>query len=99
MPLRLSLTNNSRQEPKGGPGIRQTRRRLIIFGKYSMVRHSFYPGANHANPGGDLDLFPSPAAAETAVRWIPRGDWGCASDPSGRSVSIHNASYDASAEK
>ncbi|KAH8107028.1 glutamine-hydrolyzing asparagine synthase [Cristinia sonorae] len=41
-------------------------------------------------------LFPSKAAAETAVRWIPRGDWGCASDPSGRSVSIHNAAYDGS---
>jgi len=39
--------------------------------------------------------FPSAAAAETAVRWIPRGDWGCAADPSGRSVSIHNAAYDA----
>ncbi|EKM82751.1 hypothetical protein AGABI1DRAFT_68665 [Agaricus bisporus var. burnettii JB137-S8] len=38
-------------------------------------------------------LFPSKAAAETAVRWIPRGDWGCSSDPSGRSVSIHNAAY------
>ncbi|KAF9005574.1 asparagine synthase-domain-containing protein [Cyathus striatus] len=38
-------------------------------------------------------LFPSEAAASTAVRWIPRGDWGCASDPSGRSVSIHNAAY------
>ncbi|TFK76529.1 asparagine synthase [Pluteus cervinus] len=39
-------------------------------------------------------LFPGKAAGETAVRWIPRGDWGCASDPSGRSVSIHNAAYD-----
>ncbi|KAF5365572.1 hypothetical protein D9758_003222 [Tetrapyrgos nigripes] len=38
-------------------------------------------------------LFPSEAAAGTAIRWIPRGDWGCASDPSGRSVSIHNAAY------
>ncbi|CAE6459731.1 unnamed protein product [Rhizoctonia solani] len=38
-------------------------------------------------------LFPSKAAASTAVRWIPRGDWGCAADPSGRSVSIHNAAY------
>lgn len=38
-------------------------------------------------------LFPSNAAAKTAVRWIPRGDWGCSSDPSGRSVSIHNAAY------
>ena len=27
-------------------------------------------------------------------RWIPRGDWGCSSDPSGRSVSIHNAAYE-----
>lgn len=38
--------------------------------------------------------FPHEAAARTAVRWIPRGDWGCASDPSGRSVSIHNAAYE-----
>ena len=41
-----------------------------------------------------LGLFPSKAAAKTAVRWIPRGDWGCSSDPSGRSVSIHNAAYE-----
>ncbi|KAJ4480665.1 asparagine synthase-domain-containing protein [Lentinula edodes] len=39
-------------------------------------------------------LFPSEAAASTAIRWIPRGDWGCASDPSGRSVSIHSAAYE-----
>ncbi len=38
-------------------------------------------------------MFPSETAAETAVRWIPRGDWGCAADPSGRSVAIHNAAY------
>ncbi|KAF8509274.1 glutamine-hydrolyzing asparagine synthase [Gautieria morchelliformis] len=38
-------------------------------------------------------LYPSETAASTAVRWIPRGDWGCASDPSGRSVSIHQAAY------
>jgi len=24
--------------------------------------------------------FPSEAAASTAVRWIPRADWGCAAD-------------------
>ncbi|KAH9951912.1 glutamine-hydrolyzing asparagine synthase [Amylocystis lapponica] len=40
-------------------------------------------------------LFPLEAAAKTAVRWIPRGDWGCASDPSGRSVTIHTAAYEA----
>lgn len=40
-------------------------------------------------------LYPSETAAKTAVRWIPRGDWGCAADPSGRSVTIHNAAYNA----
>ncbi|KAJ7774763.1 hypothetical protein B0H16DRAFT_1713232 [Mycena metata] len=40
------------------------------------------------------EFFPTEAAASTAVRWIPRGDWGCAEDPSGRSVSIHNAAYE-----
>ncbi|CAK5277437.1 unnamed protein product [Mycena citricolor] len=40
------------------------------------------------------EFYPTKAAASTAVRWIPRGDWGCASDPSGRSVSIHNAAYE-----
>jgi len=39
------------------------------------------------------EFFPSETAASTAVRWIPRSDWGCLSDPSGRSVSIHNAAY------
>ncbi|CEQ43032.1 SPOSA6832_04926, partial [Sporobolomyces salmonicolor] len=38
--------------------------------------------------------FPSEAAAKTAVRWIPRADWGCAADPSGRAVAIHEAAYD-----
>jgi len=38
--------------------------------------------------------YPSETVARTAVRWIPRGDWGCAADPSGRSVSIHNAAYE-----
>ncbi|KIM80753.1 hypothetical protein PILCRDRAFT_97794 [Piloderma croceum F 1598] len=39
-------------------------------------------------------LFPLETAAKTAVRWIPRGDWGCAADPSGRSVGIHVAAYE-----
>lgn len=42
-------------------------------------------------------LFPTEAAASTAVRWIPRGDWGCAPDPSGRAVAIHNAAYEGEA--
>ncbi|KAG9049396.1 asparagine synthetase [Tulasnella sp. UAMH 9824] len=63
-------------------------------------RHERYPDDTPDTKEGYFiretfeSLFPSKAAAETAVRWIPRGDWGCASDPSGRSVSIHNAAYD-----
>ncbi|BGP53677.1 asparagine synthetase [Rhodotorula sphaerocarpa] len=37
--------------------------------------------------------FPTEAAAKTAVRWIPRADWGCAADPSGRAVAIHESAY------
>lgn len=36
--------------------------------------------------------------AECMFSWIPRGDWGCAPDPSGRSVSIHNSAYDGKVE-
>jgi asparagine synthase (glutamine-hydrolysing) len=42
--------------------------------------------------------FPTKAAAATAVRWIPRMDWGCSSDPSGRSVAIHTAAYEKDGE-
>ncbi len=41
-----------------------------------------------------IGWFPSEAAASTAVRWIPRSDWGCASDPSGRAVAVHNSAYE-----
>jgi len=37
--------------------------------------------------------FPSEAAASTAVRWIPKQEWGVSSDPSGRAVKIHNSAY------
>lgn len=37
--------------------------------------------------------FPSESAARTSVRWIPRTDWGCDTDPSGRSVKIHTCAY------
>lgn len=37
------------------------------------------------------DLFPQPAAASTVMRWIPKADWGCAEDPSGRFVKSHSA--------
>lgn len=34
-------------------------------------------------------LFPQPTAASTVMRWIPKADWGCAEDPSGRYAKIH----------
>jgi len=37
--------------------------------------------------------FPTEAAAKTAVRWVPKQEWGVSSDPSGRAVSIHTAAY------
>lgn len=35
------------------------------------------------------ELFPSKAAAATVMRWIPKADWGCAEDPSGRYAKLH----------
>ncbi|KAI8805963.1 asparagine synthase [Cladochytrium replicatum] len=38
--------------------------------------------------------FPEPACLESVVRWIPRKDWGCAEDPSGRAQKAHLAAYE-----
>ncbi|RKP28111.1 asparagine synthase [Syncephalis pseudoplumigaleata] len=38
--------------------------------------------------------FPGQATANTVVRWIPRADWGCPEDPSGRAQAVHTAAYD-----
>ena len=37
-------------------------------------------------------LYPQRACLESVVRWIPRGDWGCSSDPSGRAQEGHENS-------
>ncbi|KAL7753497.1 asparagine synthetase [Sorochytrium milnesiophthora] len=37
--------------------------------------------------------FPQPACLESVVRWVPRKDWGCAEDPSGRAQTAHSAAY------
>ncbi|KAG8946454.1 asparagine synthetase [Tulasnella sp. 424] len=72
----------------------------VVSDETFAKRHETYPDDTPDTKEGYFiretfeSLFPSKAAAETAVRWIPRGDWGCASDPSGRSVAIHNAAYD-----
>lgn len=34
-------------------------------------------------------MFPGDAFAKTVRQWIPRKDWGCSDDPSGRSHKIH----------
>ncbi|ORZ11692.1 asparagine synthase [Lobosporangium transversale] len=41
--------------------------------------------------------FPQEACTESVVRWIPREDWGCPADPSGRAQRVHDAAYDKSA--
>jgi asparagine synthase (glutamine-hydrolysing) len=37
------------------------------------------------------ELFPNPASESTVQRWIPRSDWGCPTDPSGRAQKVHCA--------
>lgn len=35
------------------------------------------------------DLFPGESFAKTVMKWIPRTDWGCSADPSGRAQAAH----------
>ncbi|KAI0233876.1 asparagine synthetase [Massospora cicadina] len=37
--------------------------------------------------------FPNPTSQLTVQRWIPRADWGCPEDPSGRAQKIHSKAY------
>ncbi|KAI9005658.1 asparagine synthase [Hyaloraphidium curvatum] len=39
-------------------------------------------------------MFPEKACLESIVRWIPRRDWGCPEDPSGRAQKAHEQAYD-----
>lgn len=36
--------------------------------------------------------FPNKACLTTVKRWIPRTDWGCSADPSGRAQKVHESS-------
>ncbi|KAG9305655.1 hypothetical protein G9A89_022577 [Geosiphon pyriformis] len=38
--------------------------------------------------------FPQEACTTSVVRWIPRSDWGCPEDPSGRAQAVHQAAYE-----
>lgn len=40
-------------------------------------------------------LYPQATVAATVMRWIPKADWGCAEDPSGRFAKIHDQHVDA----
>jgi asparagine synthase (glutamine-hydrolysing) len=42
--------------------------------------------------------FPEEACASSVVRWIPRSDWGCPEDPSGRAQTVHQAAYEKTEE-
>jgi asparagine synthase (glutamine-hydrolysing) len=37
-------------------------------------------------------IFPNQSSIKTVKQWIPRSDWGCPSDPSGRAQKVHVAS-------
>jgi asparagine synthase (glutamine-hydrolysing) len=39
--------------------------------------------------------YPQEACAASVVRWIPRADWGCPEDPSGRAQKVHDSAYEA----
>ncbi|GMM38987.1 asparagine synthase (glutamine-hydrolyzing) 1 [Saccharomycopsis crataegensis] len=40
------------------------------------------------------ELFPQKCAADTVMRWIPKADWGCHEDPSGRYAKLHEKKVD-----
>lgn len=37
------------------------------------------------------EMFPGDEYAKSVMRWIPRTDWGCSADPSGRAQTVHTA--------
>lgn len=37
--------------------------------------------------------YPQEACTASVVRWIPRADWGCPEDPSGRAQKVHDQAY------
>lgn len=39
------------------------------------------------------ELFPQETVAKTVMRWIPKAEWGCNADPSGRAQTVHQQTY------
>ncbi|KAF8343955.1 glutamine-hydrolyzing asparagine synthase [Cantharellus anzutake] len=77
----------------------------VVSDEVFSKRHETFPADTPDTKEGYVireifqGFFPSQTAADTAVRWVPREDWGCAADPSGRSVKIHNAAYGIKVER
>lgn len=42
------------------------------------------------------EMFPGESYARTVTKWVPRLDWGCNQDPSGRAQTVHSAAYQSS---
>eukprot|EP00127_Corallochytrium_limacisporum_P003565 Clim_evm48s150 gene=Clim_evmTU48s150 len=40
------------------------------------------------------EIFPSQAVASTVINWVPKEEWGCDADPSGRAQAVHSSAYD-----
>lgn len=41
------------------------------------------------------EMYPGDSFAKTVTKWVPRLDWGCSQDPSGRAQTAHTAAYTA----
>ncbi|XP_059621893.1 probable asparagine synthetase [glutamine-hydrolyzing] [Phlebotomus argentipes] len=39
------------------------------------------------------EIFPAESFAHTVMKWVPRTDWGCSADPSGRAQAVHIAAH------
>ncbi len=62
---------------------------------YRDIFASLYPQPTCARSGSRAHNSPvrshcrTPAQHSTVMKWVPRADWGCSSDPSGRAQKAH----------
>lgn len=67
--------------PHDTPSTREAYYYRQVFEEY------FCPEPQVHQPADKLSIL------QTVVRWVPRGDWGCAEDPSGRAQQAHVNQY------
>lgn len=61
---------------------------------YRKVFEEFFcPSSLFKTPDDKLPIL------KTVVKWVPRKDWGCAEDPSGRAQKVHSEAYENSPKK